>query len=136
MKGLKITLLILILLTYRGISQTASNNTCIPNEQLKKAINLIEQGKVCKDEVQLLKSKIVQLDSSITNKNKLIAEYQKNLGYQDTIISGYAGVVKNLQKSIANGVQTFALQKEKLKKERYKKWAALTIGVAFGLMIQ
>jgi len=130
-------LLISVLLTFKGISQIASNDsiTCLPNTQLKKAINLIEQGKVVKQELDATKSKVIVLDSLILIKDKIIVEQNKKNIYSESVILGYKSVVENLQKSISNSELAFDLQKKKYKREKFKKWGTLAVGVLIGTFL-
>lgn len=129
-------LLITLLLTYRGISQTASDSvTCIPNSQLKKAISLIELGKVHKEELDASNIKIGKLESLILTKDGIIGEYKKKDSYNDSLIVAYKGIVQNYQKTISNSEEAFSLQTKKLRREKLKKWGTLVLGVATGFLI-
>lgn len=129
-------LLITLLLTYRGISQTASDSvTCIPNSQLKKAISLIELGKVHKEELDANNIKIGKLESLILTKDGIIGEYKKKDSYNDSLIVAYKGIVQNYQKTISNSEEAFSLQTKKLRREKLKKWGTLVLGVATGFLI-
>jgi hypothetical protein len=124
-------------LTYNGISQIASNDsvTCIPNKQLKKAINLIELGKVYKEELNANSIKIYKLEGLVNTKDSIIHQYKIKNQYNDSIIVAYKGVVENMNKNLSNAEISFSLQKKKLRKERFKKWGTLFIGVATGYLI-
>lgn len=126
---------IIVLLTLRGISQTSDSVTCIPNAQLKKAINLIEKGKVLEEELKLNKDKISILNQSVSNKDLIIAEYsRKDAIYQNTI-SGYKQVVSNLETSLSNAKAINTIEKVKNRRQKLKKWYSLVIGVAIGFVI-
>ena len=64
--------------TSKGISQNSSDSvTCIPNTQLRKAINLIENGKVVKKELELSNERTVLLEYRISTKDSIISQYVK-----------------------------------------------------------
>ena len=125
----------MVLLTLNATSQTVStskDSTTLPNEQLKKAINIIEVAKVQKRELYVIKQKVLQMDSLIVTKDSLIFQLKKKSSYQDSVISGYVSVVGNYKKSLENANEAFELQKSVLKEEKKKKWIALILGVALG----
>lgn len=127
--------LILVLLTLNATSQTVStskDSTTLPNEQLKKAINIIEVAKVQKKELYVVKEKVLQMDSLIATKDSLIFQLKKKSSYQDSVIKGYVSVVGNFKKSLENANEAFEIQKGVLKEEKKKKWIALILGVALG----
>ena len=95
-------LLILILLTYAGISQTAYDSTTLPNSQLKKAINLIEESKVVKKELLLEKEKNKLLDSLNTSKDSTISAFRRIEKANEKIELFYRDAVNNLNRTIAN----------------------------------
>jgi hypothetical protein len=123
-------------LTYNGISQIVStDSTSIPNTQLKKAINIIELGKVYKEELNVSVIKIGKLEGLINTKDEIIDEQKKNNQYKDSVIVAYKSIVQNMNKSLSNAEVSFSLQTKKLKKERLKKWGTLFVGVATGYLI-
>jgi len=124
-------------LTFKGISQTASTDsiTSIPNKQLKRAITLIELGKVYKQELNASSLKISKLESLIKTKDEIIDEHKKKNQYNDSIIVAYKEVVENMNKNLSNAEISFSLQTKKLRKERFKKWGTLFVGVATGYLI-
>lgn len=124
-------------MTYAGISQTASKDsvTCIPNKQLRKAIGLIEEGKVQKEELRLTKLKIAELDSSINVKNEIILEYLSAIRFNDTIIAAQKIVNKNLETTISNLNNQSRLERLKLGKEKDKKWSFLLLGLLLSIFL-
>lgn len=130
-------MIISLLLTFNAISQTASTDsvTCIPNLQLRKAINLIEVGKVHKQELDASVLKIGKLENLLLTKDGIIAEYKKKDSYNDSMIVAYKGIMQNYQKSMANNEVSFSIQSMKLRREKFKKWGTLVLGVATGYLI-
>ena len=60
----------------KGISQNLNDSvTCIPNYQLRKAINLIEKGKVTQEELDSTKQLVIYLNKRITTKDSIILRY-------------------------------------------------------------
>lgn len=122
----------------KGISQTASTSdsiTCIPTAQLKKAINLIENAKVVKEELGITKNKILIMDSLLLTKDKKIVEYKIKDSVNTKIIGSYKDVVLNLNKSLTNSDLSYGLMNMKLAGEKRKKWATLVLGVGVGFLI-
>jgi hypothetical protein len=129
-------LIISLLLTYNCISQIVSDSiTCIPTIQLKKAINIIENGKIVKEELVLSKYKITLLDSVIVTKDGIIQEYNKKDIINNDIIIDYKKVVQNLNKSLVNSDLSNKMIKVKLWKEKIKKWITLPIGIGIGYVL-
>ena len=131
-------LIVLLLFKFSSISQTASNSdsiTCIPNSQLKKAINIIETGKVVKAELNATKAKVSIQDSLLTIKDSIIIKYQKKELITSSQIEGYKMAVDNYKKSLANAELTYGIQSLKLAKQKAKKWIALAIGFGAGFLV-
>ena len=124
----------------KGISQTVLTSdkdsiTCIPTIQLKKAINIIEQAKVMKEELYLKNHKIFSMDSLLRIKDQKVSEYQRKDSTNARIILAYKDIVSNLNKTVANGDLAYAGLNMKLAKEKTKKWATLVLGVGVGFLI-
>ena len=124
----------------KGISQTVLTSdkdsiTCIPTIQLKKAINIIEQAKVMKEELYFKNHKIFSMDSLLRIKDQKVSEYQRKDSTNARIILAYKDIVSNLNKTVANGDLAYAGINMKLAKEKTKKWATLLLGVGVGFLI-
>ena len=124
----------------KGISQTVLTSdkdsiTCIPTIQLKKAINIIEQAKVMKEELYFKNHKIFSMDSLLRIKDQKVSEYQRKDSTNARIILAYKDIVSNLNKTVANGDLAYAGLNMKLAKEKTKKWATLVLGVGVGFLI-
>ena len=122
----------------KGISQTASTSdslTTIPTAQLKKAINIIENAKVMKEELGITKHKILVMDSLLITKDKKIVEYKVKDSLNNNIIGSYKEIVLNLNKSLLNSELSYGLINMKLSGEKRKKWATLVLGVGVGFLI-
>ena len=122
----------------KGISQTVSTSdslTTIPTSQLKKAINIIENAKVMKEELKITNHKILVMDSLLITKDKKIIEYKVKDSLNNNVIGSYKDIVSNLNKSLANSDLSYALVNIKLGREKTKKWATLLLGVGLGFLI-
>lgn len=51
------------------------------------------------------------------------------------MIASYKSIIGNLEKNISNGNVAYQLQQKKYRKEKFKKWGTLLIGVACGFVI-
>ena len=112
----------------KGISQTASTSdslTTIPTAQLKKAINIIENAKVMKEELKITSHKILVMDSLLITKDKKIIEYKVKDSLNNNVIGSYKEIVSNLNKSLANSDLSYALVNIKLGREKTKIWSTL-----------
>lgn len=122
----------------KGISQTVSTSdslTTIPTSQLKKAINIIENAKVMKEELKITNHKILVMDSLLITKDKKIIEYKVKDSLNNNVIGSYKEIVSNLNKSLVNSDLSYALVNIKLGREKTKKWATLLLGVGVGFLI-
>jgi hypothetical protein len=119
----------------RGISQTSDSVTCIPNSQLKKAINLIERGKVVEEELTISNKKILLLEQTNKNKDIIISEYSSKDSICQKTISGYKAMVVNLESSLSNAKSINTIDKIRNRKQKLKKWYSLIIGVGIGYLI-
>lgn len=128
-------LTLLVAVKFQAISQTSDSLTCIPNSQLKKAINLIEEGKVVKEELEVSKKKIVTLEEFINHKDKIINEYGKKDSIAQRIISSYEQAVINFQAQVKNAETITKLQKKQINKLKFKKIIALALGFGAGFLI-
>ena len=137
MKKLILTLTILILLQLSSISQTSNDSSLvsIPSYQLKKAINLIEKGKVVEQELSLSNQKILLLDESMRKKDLVIAEYSNKDSISQRVISSYKSMVVNLESSLANAKSINTIDKIQNRKQKLKKWYTLVIGIGIGFLI-
>ena len=122
----------------KGISQTVSTSdslTTIPTAQLKKAINIIENAKVMKEELSITKHKILVMDSLLITKDNKIVEYKTKDTLNNKIIGSYKEIVLNLNKNLLNSELSYGLINMKLSGEKRKKWATLVLGVGVGFLI-
>lgn len=127
----------MILLQLDSISQTSKDSALIPIPayQLKKAINLIERGKVTEQELSLNLEKVSLLNESIKKKDLIIAEYSTKDTISQKAMYGYKTMVDNLEKSLLNAKTINTIDKIKNRKQKLKKWYSLIIGFGIGYLI-
>lgn len=119
-----------------SISQTSNDSvTCIPNSQLKKAINLIELGKVTKQELEITTKKVQTLEEFLNHKDKIINEFKKKDSLSQTAISSYEQAVINFQSQLKNAETINKLQKKIINKQKFRKILALGLGFGAGFLI-
>lgn len=136
MKKLIITLIILILWTSKGISQNLSDSvTCIPNVQLRKAINIIESGKIVIKELDLVNEKYVLLEYRIFVKDSIINQYINKEVYWNKIESNYKTQIENYKRYTTNSQNIFQEQRKKIRNLQLKKWLGILAGVGIGYVI-
>lgn len=130
-------LIILIHLGFKSISQTSNDSSLIsiPAYQLKKAINLIEKGKVMEEELSATNHKVLLLNESLSNKDKIISEYATKDSLSKKTIDGYKAIVGNLESTIANEKKINLIAKVQNRRQKFKKWISLAIGVGIGFII-
>lgn len=123
MKKQLIALIIGVTIAFAGISQTSKpDTTCIPNAKLREAISKIEEGKIAKEEVKLLKEQILNYESRIKVKDSIQSVTDAQIGSYADMTKNFDLYVANLKKQ--NELITLAHQStlRELKKEKGKKW--------------
>ena len=136
MKKLVITLIILVLWTSKGISQNSNDSvTCIPNNQLRKAINLIENGKVVKQELEIVKERSVVLEYRLSVKDSTINEYLSKEKNWKNLDKNYKNQIFNYQEYGKNTQIIFEKQRKEIRNQKLKKWMGILAGVGIGYVI-
>lgn len=127
----------MVLTNLKGISQTASDSTtAIPNYQLRKAINLIEKGKLVQQELYLTKEKVSLLDERIVKKDSIIYNFRlKEVGW-NKIFKNYQQESKNCREYQTNTQAIFEKQELSVKRNKRYKWVFLALGLGLGLVIK
>ena len=127
----------MVLTNLKGISQTASDSTtAIPNYQLRKAINLIEKGKLVQQELDLTKEKVSLLDERIVKKDSIIYNFRlKEVGW-NKIFKNYQQESKNCREYQTNTQAIFEKQELSVKRNKRYKWVFLALGLGLGLVIK
>jgi hypothetical protein len=136
MKKLIITLIILVVWTSKGISQNSSDSvTCIPNSQLRKAINLIENGKVVKKELELSNERTVLLEYRISTKDSIISQYVNKEDNWKKIDANYKSQIFNYKEYGKNTQRIFEEQRKQIRGLKFKKWVGILAGFGIGYVI-
>ena len=126
----------LVLMTSKGISQNSNDSvTCIPNYQLRKAINLIEQGKVTKEELDSTQQLVVYLNKRITTKDSLLFRYGQKDQYWKKIDGVNKEKIGNLNKVIDNQNKVIGIQSRSIRRGKFGKVAMLLLGLGTGFLI-
>jgi DNA-binding XRE family transcriptional regulator len=126
----------LVLTKSQGISQIYRDSvTSIPNSKLRKAINLIEEGKVVKEELKLSKENIKFLEHRIEVKDSIIYRYATKDLFWKQLDSNNKLEITNYKKVITNTNEMFDIQTKNLKKQKRLGFVKLAFGVLVGLFI-
>jgi len=126
----------LVLMTSKGISQNSNDSvTCIPNYQLRKAINLIEQGKVAQEELDSTKQLVVYLNKRITTKDSILLRYGQKDQYWKKIDGVNKEKIGNLNKVIDNQNKVIGIQSKSIRRGKIGKFAMLALGFGAGIII-
>lgn len=126
----------MVLSNYQGISQIASDSvTCIPNVQLRKAINLIETSKVYKKELDLSKDKIGVLEKRIVLKDSIIGKLESKEVIYKRLEADYKSEINNWNQYANNTQKLYDRQRTLIFLGKFGKWVYLGLGVAAGVMI-
>jgi hypothetical protein len=126
----------LVLMTSKGISQNSNDSvTCIPNYQLRKAINLIEQGKVAQEELDSTKQLVVYLNKRINTKDSILLRYGQKDQYWKKIDGVNKEKIGNLNKVIDNQNKVIGIQSKSIRRGKIGKFAMLALGFGAGIII-
>jgi hypothetical protein len=103
--------------------------------QLRKAINLIETGKIYKKELDLSTNKILVLENRLILKDSIIAKYQSKDKIWSKLESDYKSEISNFKNYANNTQKIYDRQKTLLFLGKFGKWVYLGIGVAAGILL-
>ena len=125
----------MVAMTSRGISQTLDSVTCIPNSQLRIAINLIEKGKITQEELDSTKQLVTFLNRRIEKKDSILIRYGQKDQYWKKIDSVNKAKITNLSTIIDNDKKIYTIQEQTIKKQKKLGLVKLGLGVVIGLFI-
>jgi len=126
----------LVLMTSKGISQNLNDSvTCIPNEQLRKAINLIEQGKITKEELDSTKQLVLYLNKRINTKDSILIRYGQKDQYWKKIDGVNKEKIGNLNQVISNQNKVIEIKDYTIRKQKKIGIIKLLLGVSLGFFI-
>lgn len=126
----------MVVWTSKGISQNSTDSvTCIPNSQLRRAITIIENGKVVKQELELTKERSVWLEYRISTKDSVISQYQQKEDNWKKIDANYKSRINNYQQYTKNTQKIFEEQRKQIRGLKFKKWLGILAGFGIGYVI-
>jgi len=126
----------LVVWTSKGITQNSNDSvTCIPNIQLRRAITIIENGKVVKQELELTKERSVWLEYRISTKDSVISQYQQKEDNWKKIDANYKSRINNYQQYTKNTQKIFEEQRKQIRGLKFKKWLGILAGFGIGYVI-
>lgn len=122
-----------MLIAFVSTSQTSADTVCLPLEQAKAAINIIEKGKVVQQELALTRKSLTVAEDRIKVKDSTIKQFLIKE-------AAYLGAVNNLKATIANNdkiienlEKTITLERKNARGKNVWKWIALAASIAFVL---
>lgn len=126
----------MVVWTSKGISQNSTDSvTCIPNSQLRRAINIIENGKVVKQELELTKERSVVLEYRISTKDSVISQYQQKEVNWKKIDENYKKQIYHFEEYGKNTQKVFNEQRKQIRGLKFKKWVGILAGFGIGYVI-
>lgn len=126
----------MVVWTSKGITQNSNDSvTCIPNIQLRRAITIIENGKVVKQELELTKERSVWLEYRISTKDSVISQYQQKEDNWKKIDANYKSRINNYQQYTKNTQKIFEEQRKQIRGLKFKKWLGILAGFGIGYVI-
>lgn len=124
-----------MLIALDGISQNSKDTVNLPIEQAKKAINIIEVGKVREQELVLTKKALTLAESRLSSKDSIINYlFSKDKAYQ-SIIEGYKKNLSNSDQIVSNLEHNLKVTEGEVKKQKGLKWLFGAGGVLTGFLI-
>ena len=129
-------LLITLLTAYQGISQTSNDSvTCLPNAQLKQAINLIEKGKVVEEELVATKELLKNSETRLSLKDSIIRKYQLSEKEYKSLVTNFEQNLNNDKRIIYNLETQIKLSKKIARRQKLSKYIVGILGVSIGYLI-
>ena len=123
-------------MTSKSISQNLNDSvTCIPNTQLRLAINLIEKGKITKEELDSTNQLVNYLNKRITTKDSLLYRYGQKDQVWKKIDDNNKLKINNLNEVISNSNTIIGIQSKSIKRSKFGKITMLILGLATGILI-
>lgn len=136
MKKQLISLATTLLIASATISQTSNKDsiTCLPNSQLKKAIEMIERSKVYEEEIVNLRQTMGLFRLSVINKDSIIGTMNEREKQYRIIMTNQSKELSNNQVMIANlerNVEMRAKIHRKTKKDTFVVALITFVGAFF-----
>jgi len=109
--------------------------TCLPNAQLKKAINLIEKGKVVEEELVATKELLKNSETRLSLKDSIIGKYQLNENQYKSLVANFEQNLNNDKRIIYNLETQIKLSKKIARRQKLSKYIVGILGVSIGYLI-
>lgn len=135
MKKLLIALPILLLIALEGISQTSKDTVHLPIEQVKKAISIIEVGKVQQEELILTKKALQIAENRLILKDSVIYYNSLKDKMYLSIIEGYKKNLSNSNQIVSNLEHNLKIEERQTRIQKSLKWVFVAVGFAGGFLI-
>jgi hypothetical protein len=137
MKRFKLLLIVLLVTKLQATSQIVSEDsvTCLPNTQLRKAINIIEHGKVVAKELAIVNQKVTLLEYAVNLKDSTLAQYRIKDNLHNQMVTGYEAAILNYKSILANNEQSLKIQRTMVRRQKLAKWGTFLAGLGGGYLI-
>lgn len=124
-----------MLIALGGISQTSNDTICLPIADAKKAIVLIEKGKVVQEELDLTKKSLELSNSRIQVKDSLINLFLVKEQAYKSIFENYKKSIANSEEVVANLEKSLTLERRRARRQGLMKWVGMAAGFGIGYLI-
>ena len=130
-------LMVILVTKLQATSQIVSPDsvTCLPNTQLRKAINLIEHGKVVAKELDVVNQKVSILEYAVNLKDSTLAQYRIKDQLHNQMVTRYESEITNYKTILANNEQALKIQRTMVRRQKLAKWGTFLAGLGGGYLI-
>ncbi len=135
MKKLIIIALTTILTASEGISQSSTDTTCLPNNQLKRIINRIEACKIIEEELTLSKSQLQLANQRINLKDSVISKLHLQEANYERLVQNYKKTESTFRAVVDTQEKQINLQKKLIRRKGFSKWIVGALGICIGYLI-
>lgn len=119
-----------------GISQNSKDSLLpIPVSQLRTAMFLIEEGRVCKTEDSLTKQLVGTIVVQNVIKDSIILVHQKNEAHYKTVMRYYQDMNKNGEEVINNLDANLRIHQKLIKRQKFNKYLYAIAGFGIGFFL-
>jgi hypothetical protein len=134
MRKLSVLFLALLLIASEGISQTY-DTICIPANQLKSAILKVEEAKILREELNLTKLQMVNLERRLDVRDSLIWNYNRMYQLLKSDISNLELQKANDHTTIKNLEKTITLSEKAFRRQKSSAYMLGIAGIVLGVFI-
>jgi formylmethanofuran dehydrogenase subunit A len=107
----------------------------LPNTQLRKAINIIEHGKVVAKELAVVNQKVSILEYAVNLKDSSLAQYRIKDQLHNQMVTRYEASITNYKTMLANNEQSLKIQRTMVRRQKLAKWGTFLAGLGGGYLI-